>query len=208
MLQNRVNPWGELVAVSDRGTLMGNRGILHNAEKRVVHKWQHKSWVTCLLKFGDLQRQKPFSTLDHYSELFFLDEATAFAAGHRPCHYCQRERAQSFKQAWCAANHPCSAFVPQGDLDAQLHRERTTPTGVKVTFEALAGELPLGTMFAIADTSYLVSPRGYHPWSFGGYGSTHPLSPDTLVQVLTPKSVVAAFRHGFTPKMHTSAERQ
>lgn len=205
MLQNRVNPWGELVAVSDRGALMGNRGILHSADKRVVRKWQHKAWVTCLLKFGDLQRPKPFSTLDNYSELFFLDEATAFAAGHRPCHFCQRERAQSFKQSWCAANHPGSAFVPQGDLDAQLHRERTTRTGIKVTFEAFAGELPLGTMFSMGETSYLVSPRGYLPWSFGGYHPAIALSPDTLVQVLTPKSVVDAFRHGFSPAVHPSA---
>lgn len=205
MLRNRVNPLGELVAVSDRGTLMGNRGILHNEVKNIVRRWQHKSWVTCLLTFGDLKRPTPFSTLDNYSELFFLDEATAFAAGHRPCHFCQRERAKSFKQAWCAANHPGTAFVPQGELDAQLHRERTTRTGMKVTFEVRAGELPFGTMFSIGETSYLISPQGFLPWSFGGYGSSHPLSTDAVVKVLTPMSVVSAFRQGFSPGVHFSA---
>lgn len=207
MLQNRVSPWGELVAVSDRGALMGNRGILHNEDKEIVRRWQHKAWVTCLLKFGNLQRPKPFSTTDNYSELFFLDEATAFAAGHRPCHYCQRQRAKQFKDAWCAANHPESAFVPQGDLDAQLHRERTTRTGAKVTFEARAGELPLGTMFSMGESSYLVSTQGFLPWSFGGYGASVALSNGDLVAVLTPRSVVEAFRQGFLPDVHPSAMR-
>lgn len=205
MLQNRVKPTGELVAVSDRGALMGNRGILHNQDKKVVRKWQHKSWVTCLLTFGDLQRPKPFSTLDNYSELFFLDEATAFAAGHRPCHFCQRDRAKQFKDAWSAANKPGAGFVPQGDLDAQLHRERTTRTGVKVTFEERAGELPFGTMFSVGEACYLVSKTGYLLWSFGGYGPGRTLSQDALVTVLTPKSVVAAFRQGFLPDVHPSA---
>ena len=86
MLQNRVNPWGALCAVSDRGQLMGNQGILHNEHNNIVRAWKHKAWVTCLLQFKDIQRPKPFSQ-GNYSELFFLDEVTAFAAGHRPCNF-------------------------------------------------------------------------------------------------------------------------
>jgi len=205
MLQNRVNPWGELVAVREYGTLMGNRGILHNADQRIVRQWQHKAWVTCLLEFGGLRRPKPFSTTDNYSELFFLDEATSFAAGHRPCHYCQRGRAKLFKQAWCAAHNDGTTFVSQGDMDSQLHRERASRKGQKVTYQERAGVLPFGTMFTTGHQSYLVTPRGFLTWSFAGYGAGQQIDVETVVAVLTPKSTVAAFNQGFTPKVHPSA---
>ena len=98
MFQNRVDPWGAFHAVSNRGTLMGNRGILHNAEQVIVSRWKSKRWLTCALHFKVIRRQV-FSP-GNYSELFFLDEATAFAAGHRPCNDCRRDRLKDFREAW------------------------------------------------------------------------------------------------------------
>lgn len=82
---------------------MGNRGILHDDGNRIVRPWAHKAWVTCLLEFNGVKRPKPFSP-GNYSELFFMDEATAFAAGHRPCAHCQRARHREFKDSWVRAN--------------------------------------------------------------------------------------------------------
>src|SRR5690606_20009325 len=101
-LQNRVDPWGRLNAVRARGTLMGNRGILHDDAGRIVRPWKGKAWIACALHWKDWQRT-PF-TPGTWSELFFLDEATAFAAGHRPCKLCRRVRHLEFKRAWLAAN--------------------------------------------------------------------------------------------------------
>ncbi len=95
-LQNRVDPWGYLRATSARGSLMGNRGILHNQEKRIVRPWAHKAWIACLLSYGSVRRA--VFAPGNYSELFFLDEATALSAGHRPCGQCQRERYRLFKE--------------------------------------------------------------------------------------------------------------
>jgi hypothetical protein len=205
MLQNRVNPWGQLVAVADRGTLMGNRGILHNEHKQIVRKWAHKSWVCCSVKFGDLVRPKPFSTPNNYSELFFLDEATAFAAGHRPCNFCRRERTQAFKSAWVGANRPGPLPVSLKDIDTVMHRERTARSGEKLTFREQLSELPVGAMFALGETAYVVSDHGFLPWSFAGYGQPQELDPGQAVDVLTPRSVVNAFGAGYVPVLHASA---
>ncbi|EOD5215689.1 hypothetical protein [Pseudomonas aeruginosa] len=206
MLQNRVDPSGQLHAVSDRGALMGNRGILHNAENQIIRPWAHKSWVTCLLSYKNIKRSKPFSA-GNYSELFFLDEATAFAAGHRPCSYCQRERSKLFKAAWLNANAPCTEHsdISMPKLDAQLHKERSLRGGTKITYQESAGTLPKGAMFAHNGSFFLASENGYLPWTFSGYGSAIDLSPTTSVSVLTPKSIVAAFTHGFQPYLHPSA---
>lgn len=102
-LQNRVDPSGRLCAVQSRGMLMGNRGILHNDRNEIIKPRAHKAWVTCLLEYKGIKRPKPFSK-GSYSELFFLDEATAFAAGHLPCAYCQRARHLAFKASWVRAN--------------------------------------------------------------------------------------------------------
>ena len=206
MLQNRVDPWGQLRAVPYRGTLMGNRGILHDSQNRIVRPWDRKSWVACLLSYKGITRPKPFSQ-GNYSELFFLDEATAFAAGHRPCTFCQRERSKLFKDAWVKANLPADerAIFPMRALDAWLHGDRVAKGGAKVTFEAQVSELPSGALFAHAGAAYLVDGDRYLPWSFEGYSEAQTLSPSTGVSVLTPRSVVAAIRHGFHPLVHSSA---
>ena len=206
MLQNRVDPSGKLHAVADRGTLMGNRGILHNADNEIVRPWARKSWVFCLLSYKNIKRAKPFST-GSYSELFFLDEATAFAAGHRPCSYCQRERSKLFKAVWLDANMPCAEHSNIGlpKLDAQLHKERALRGGKKVTYQESLASLPKGTIFENNYKFFLVGTNGYLPWSFSGYGSAVDLNPNTMVSVLTPKSIVATFKHGFQPHLHPSA---
>jgi len=205
-LQNRVDPWGRLCANPARGALMGNRGILHDDENRIVRPWAHKAWVTCLLEFKSIKRSKPFSP-GNYSELFFIDEATAFAAGHRPCAYCQRERHLKFKQAWVRANvaEKTDAAISMTDIDRLLHAERAAKGGAKVRFDAALSSLPVGVMFEHQDTAYLVSPRGFLPWSFNGYGERIDMDADATVAVLTPRSVVQTFAHGFEPKFHSSA---
>ena len=205
-LQNRVDPWGRLRVNPARGALMGNRGILHDDENKIVRPWAHKAWVTCLLEFKSIKRAKPFSP-GNYSELFFIDEATAFAAGHRPCAYCQRERHLKFKEAWVRANvaDKTGAQISMTDVDRLLHAERARKGGAKVTFDAVLGSLPVGVMFEHQDAAYLVSPRGFLPWSFSGYGERTDMDTASTVAVLTPRSMVQAFAHGFEPKLHGSA---
>ena len=205
-LQNRVDPWGQLHAVPSKGTLMGNRGILHDEENKIVRPWAHKAWVTCLLQYNGIKRPKPFSP-GNYSELFFIDEATAFAAGHRPCAYCQRARHLEFKDAWVRANVAdelrASTLMPA--IDRVLHAERCVPGGRKVTFDAPLVELPLGAIFEHEEAAYLVAAAGYLPWSFDGYGAAKGIGGAAVVKVLTPQSIIRAFEAGFTPIVHQSA---
>lgn len=205
MLQNRVDPWGRLCRVEARGTLMGNRGILHNERQEIVRQSARTAWVTCELAYQGWRRPKPFSTLNNYSELFFLDEATAFAAGHRPCTTCRRERSTAFKTAWRAANAPDSSAVSLADIDKVLKAERTDSKGKKITHEARVGDLPAGTMVAVDGVAHVVTQRGLLPWSFSGYGVLQRFRPESMVEVITPRSVVGAFRHGFEPELHPSA---
>ena len=100
--QNRVTPFGEIVAVPERGTMMGNRGRLHDEDGRIRRPWQVKRWLICLLEFNGRHRQ--VMAPDRYTELFFLDEATALAAGHRPCFECRRKSYNAFVDAWAVGN--------------------------------------------------------------------------------------------------------
>ena len=204
-LQNRVDPRGALHAVAEHGTLMGNRGILHDADNKIVKQWQHKSWVTCLLEFGGLKRT-PF-TPNNYSELFFLDEATALAAGHRPCGFCQRGRYRLFKDIWFKANTSQDDATSRaiGAIDKSLHAERAMQGGGKKTYSALLAELPFGAIFESEGSIYLNGSTGPLPWSFRGYGAPVKLPPSTSVQVLTPPSLVRMFQNGFTPRVHVTA---
>lgn len=206
MLRNRIDPAGQFHAVPDRGTLMGNRGILHDEQNQIVRPWAHQHWVFCRLEFKVIKRPKPFSE-GNYSELFFLDEATAFSAGHRPCNYCQRERTQEFKECWGKANLPVEQRSLQtlDALDKRLHKERAVRGGMKIVFSGNVDELPVGTMFSHAGAMFAVCEAGYRKWSFSGYGRTESIPTGTAVSILTPQSVVAAFRTGFVPQMHASA---
>lgn len=206
-LQNRVDPWGELHAhPSKAGTRMGNRGILHDASKRIVRRSDRNAWVCCVPKFKGVDR-KPLFQPNRYSELFFLDEATAFAAGHRPCAYCQRARFDEFKAAWIQARHPSSnGTVLVRDIDAPLHAARYARGGVKVTYTAGAADLPEGTLFEVLGVAYLKRRDGYRAWSFEGYGEPTTLPESSAVTVLTPRPFVDTFAAGLRPLVHASAE--
>lgn len=204
-LQNRITPFGRLEAAAARGAWMGNRGILHNARREIVAQWRSKAWITCRLDWPGVHRAV-FSP-HTWSELFFLDEATAFAAGHRPCAYCRRARYNTFKQAWCAANprllatpHPRATAI-----DARLHLERVTRRGEKVTWRTRFGALPDGAFIELDGAAWLVWQGRVWPWSHAGYGRARPpLAAGAAVSVLTPASIVALFRTGFTPQVHPS----
>ncbi len=209
-LQNRVDPWGVLHAVPARGTLMGNRGILHDDQNRIVRPWAGKAWLSCLLTPPFEQKRSPFSE-GTYSELFFLDEATSFSAGHRPCRSCQRSRYDTFKAAWSAvhaASTPSGAsttWLPIAAIDAVLHAERIGPDRSKRTHPAALADLPDGTVYQRGGEAWLVWRGRSLRWSFAGYQEA--IEPPTAgeVAVLTPPSVVALFRTGFRPEVHPTA---
>ena len=198
-LQNRVDPWGKLNAVSQYGTLLGNRGRLHD-DRKLIKQFAGKAWITCILG-GESGRGKVFGP-SGYSELFFLDEATAFASGHRPCAQCRRPRYNDFKTAWIEANRENfeKARPAIADIDAVLHRERIAD-GEKVTYPAPIGSLPIGSMFDLGGRAYLVDGECIKKWSFSGYIDAEAPSPETIVSVLTPKSIVTMFARGFQPEI-------
>lgn len=204
-LQNRVDPWGKLNAVAARGAWLGNRGILHDGHKRIIAPWRHKSWIVCELKFKD--RKREVFSAGSYSELFFLDEATALSAGHRPCAECRRARYNEFKAFWCRVNLElaASAFIPVSRIDKQLHIERAARGGGKITFRTEFEHVPEGAFVEIDEAAFLIWRGGLHRWSPHGYiRATHAPSPSDGVTVLTPPSIVRLYQHGFKPQVHAS----
>lgn len=205
-LQNRVTPTGRLEAVPARGAWTGNRGIIHNDRREVVAQWRSKAWITCLLDFQG-RRRKVFSP-GHWSELFFLDEATAFAAGHRPCAYCRRPRYREFVDAWARAN-PGRFDTPRPlatRIDAILHEERVGADRGKRTWRERFDALPPGSFILVDGTPCLLWDGRVLPWSPEGYGA--PLRAPAggqEVEVLTPRSIVGMFRAGFGPQVDGSA---
>ena len=210
--QNRVDPLGQIIATPARGTLMGNRGCLHDAGDRPLRQYQSRRWIICVLDFKGRTRPSPMPP-GHYSSLFFLDEATALAAGHRPCAECQRERFASFRAHWLAANVDmvggAAALVEA--IDLALHRERIGEghrqrDRRKLTYSAALDDLPDGAMVLhnAPDTPYLVHGDALYPWSFAGYGAPVART-GGLAQVLTPRSTVRAIAHGYQPAFHPSS---
>ncbi|MBT6277219.1 MAG: hypothetical protein HOI95_24190 [Chromatiales bacterium] len=206
-LQNRVSPSGDIQAVDARGTMMGNRGIIHDYRTRELlsRRWQHQAWICCVLEFKDFQH--PIMGKSRYTELFFLDEATALSAGHRPCAYCRRSDFNAFKRHWVTANRPGHTLnsVKAPDIDRQLHRERTTRNRLKVTFESKLAALPLGTVILNAGSQQLVHGQCVLEWNADGYRKAEPIAAEQLVTVLSPRSIVAAMSAGYRPAIHASA---
>lgn len=206
--QNRVTPFGEIVAISDRGTFMGNRGVLHDAEGRIMRKWQVKRWLVCVLEFRG--RKRTVMTPNRYTELFFLDEATALAAGHRPCAECRHARFLAFRAAWNAA-HPQDGSPPSADaIDRRLHAERLTSERAKRTYTAALDELPDGAFVTLGNEqqqAYLLWKGRLLAWSPSGYAARRMPSKNRRVRVLTPPASVGAIRSGYIPAVHPSAER-
>jgi hypothetical protein len=201
-LQNRVDPYGALHATEQRGAWMGNRGVLHDASKRVVAQWRLRRWITCVLSWKG-RRREVFAP-SRWSELFFLDEATALSAGHRPCAECRRSRYVEFRAAWDAGRRRRDApsrFLRADAIDRVLHAERLDRAGRKKTYRATLSSLPDGTMVERAGLPQLVWRGRLRPWSFGGYGRGVDVAPDEVVVVLTPRSIVGAIRAGFAPQV-------
>lgn len=194
-LRNRVTPFSELVAVNDRGSLMGNRGVLHDAQARIVRHSQGRRWICCLTEFTG-RRRTPM-TPGHYTELFFLDEATALAAGHRPCHECRRADALRFRDAWARAAGK-APDTPLAELDRALHADRLEAPGRMRRWEARAADLPDGAMVAAGGTALLLWRGAVHAWSPGGYGPPG-RPPDGPVTVVTPRTICAAIAAGYAP---------
>ena len=174
---------------------MGNRGRLHDAEKRIVRPWQVRRWITCVLRFKD--RHREVFTPNRYTELFFLDEATALAAGHRPCAECRRARYEEFRDLL--------AVRTADEIDRALHADRLDQDGRKRTYRAALRSLPDGTMVEDRGAPHLLWRGKLWPWSFSGYGAGVALT-GTEVDVLTPRSIVSAIRAGFVPQVDPSAD--
>jgi len=205
--QNRVTPFGDLIATPERGTLMGNRGgCLHDTTQRIVRPFASRRWIVCLLEFKG--RRRAVMTPGRYTELFFLDEATALAAGHRPCAECQRARYDLFREHWAAANPDLatSARVSADDMDRVLHAERLGAGGTKRTYRERLSRLPAGVMVADHEhRAFLVHERGLLRWTPGGYADRESGGDDPELSVLTPRSVVRAIAGGFPVAVRPSA---
>jgi len=207
-LQNRVDPWARPHAHPSRAaTQFGNRGILHNAQRAITKPWVGKAWVCCDPGFKGIDR-RPLFQPGRYSELFFLDEATAFAAGHRPCAHCRRSRYTEFKAAWAAVH--CVARAPGelniSEIDAHLHQSRASRGGGKITYTAPMASLPDGTFIDVDGTAYLLNRGKPLRWSFDGYSTNLHLPAAAEVTVLTPRPLVSLFARGFRPFVHASVD--
>ena len=207
-LQNRVTPTSEIVADPARGMFMGNRGILHDAPGQLgAARWRHCSWICCQLSFKN--RRRTLMAPHRYTELFFLDEATALAAGHRPCFECRRGAFREFQAAWRRVfrTTDCSAAA----MDRVLHRARVEPrTRRQIRLEAPLNDLPDG-VFVLLDqapsTPLLVLGDRLLPWRASGYASARPRPAAIDCRVLTPAPTVAVIRAGYVPSLHPAAGR-
>ncbi len=201
-LQNRVTPTGDIIATPERGLFTGNRGIIHDPATRTLlrKRWSSPAWLTCLCEFRG--RRREVMARRSWTELFFLDEATALAAGHRPCFYCRREDANRFRAAWEAGNG--ASGVHASEIDAVLHRERLDRGRKRLhPLPAPIAELPDGAMVQAGDTSFLILQGRPLPWSFGGYGAAG----DEIgaAMLLTPPSTLRVILAGYKPVLHPSA---
>jgi hypothetical protein len=201
-LQNRVTPQGDIVSTPHRGLFTGNRGIIHDPVTKTLlnRRWSNPAWLTCVCEFRG--RRRDVMGGRSWTELFFLDEATAFAAGHRPCFYCRRDDANRFRAAWEAGNGVADVLAPE--IDAVLHRERLDRRNKRLhALPVPLVELPDGAMVQEGPESYLIMQGRALQWSLGGYRETQGAIKDALL--LTPPSTLRAFGAGYRPVLHPSA---
>jgi len=199
-LQNRVTPFGQLVALPERGTLMGNRGgRIHDASRCIAGRlWTSRRWIACELAWKDVRRTVMG---EGYTELFFLDEVTALAAGHRPCFYCRRPDARAFA-ACCEA---ALGEPPTADaMDLRLHAERLDGRG-KRRHRRAAEVLPDGAVYAEGEDAFALAGGRRLGWTPGGWTTAGP-RPTGVVEVLTAPLVLAALEAGYRPRWHSSAD--
>jgi hypothetical protein len=204
-LQNRVTPLGDLIASPARGLVYGNRGSLHDESGRIRRRYATKRWIACRLEFKGWQRG-PLLQPGRFTELFFLDEATAFAAGHRPCALCRREDYIRFSAIWRGL-HPDQ--IGADAMDAELHTERIDPeTGACLLRATRLGDLPDGAFVLHQGEPRLVLGRRLLTWTPAGYTAPRPRGDGAQVQLITPPSLVAVLRTGWkgaVPLVHPSA---
>ena len=196
-LQNRVTPFGEIAALAGRGSMMGNRGILHDDARRIVRPWQVKRWIACVLEFRG--RRRAVMQPHRYTELFFLDEAAAFAAGHRPCAECRHADFLRFRNLWSEA---IGGSLNADFIDARLHADRLIGRRKRTYFDTLAA-LPDGAYVAERGKAWLVWDAALFEWSDSGYVSRRPRPARAEVEVLTPRAAVAVLRSGYRPMLQS-----
>jgi hypothetical protein len=205
-LRNRVTPLGELVADPARGLVYGNRGCLHDAHGVIRRRYAGRRWIACRLEFKGWERG-PLLQPGRFTELFFLDEATAFAAGHRPCALCRRKDYVRFGELW-AELHPGRRGADA--IDAQLHAERIDPeTGGHRLHPAEIGELPDGAFVLSDGAPRLVLGRELRRWTPAGYTERIPRPGAGRVASITPPSLVGILAAGWggdVPLLHPSRE--
>src|ERR1700688_3280776 len=202
-LQNRVTPSGDIIATPHRGMFTGNRGIIHDpATKTLARRWANKAWLTCVCEFRG--RRRVVMGARSWTALFFLDEATALAAGHRPCGYCRRRDLLAFAAASQAAQSLARRPWAR-EMDAVLHRERVGRSRRQVTRTMDAWQLPDGVMIRAAGGMGLLLGGQLRAWSLTGYGATDGARVSGPVEVLTPPTIVGALAAGYRPMLHPSA---
>jgi hypothetical protein len=201
-LQNRVTPTGDIIATPHRGLFTGNRGIIHDPETKTLltRRWASQAWLTCVCEFRGRRREVMGGR--SWTELFFLDEATALAAGHRPCFFCRRDDAIRFRAAWEEGNGV--ARVRARDIDAVLHRERLSGGKKRLHPSTMPlEELPDGAMVQQGTESFLMVRGRALLWSPAGYRQASNVPQDAML--LTPPSTVRALGAGYQPLLHPSA---
>ncbi|MFN3210732.1 MAG: hypothetical protein ACE369_17360 [Roseovarius sp.] len=195
-LQNRVLPTGEIAAIPVRGSLMGNRGILHDDDRQLGKaRWRHPHWVTCLLEFKG--RRRALMQPRNYTELFFLDEPTALAAGHRPCGECRRAAFRRFVALFHAANGTATL----AEIDRLMHRDRVSRTRAQLRHTAPLDTLPDGAFVLHDDAPHLVWGPHLRRYTPQGYTASLP-RPSGPALALTPACTIAALAAGYRPQPH------
>ena len=208
-LQNRVNPFSTLISTPERGAWTGNRGVIHNERKEIIKNHAVKYWITCVLDYKDARRS--VMSPNRWTELFFLDEATAFAAGHRPCGFCRHADFKRFKELWLKANgeqYGLTNKTKMDIIDAIIHQERLDKNGLQKTFKSILTALPDGTFitFDEMEKANLWFQQNLYEWSFSGYTKVFQFEKNQEVTVLTPLSYVAVFKAGYVPEVHFSVK--
>ena len=198
--QNRVTPFGDIVALPGRGLMMGNRGILHDDHGNIVRSSQVRRWLACVTAFRGRHRMvmQPHS----YTELFFLDEATALSAGHRPCAECRHRDYQRFRSLW----ESCFGAPATADsMDAELHANRLAG-GRKRTYRDDLANLPDGSYIMLEGKAWLVWGPKLMAWSDSGYADWRPRPSRGEIEVLTPRPIVSILAAGYRTAIHPTAE--
>jgi hypothetical protein len=203
-LQNRVTPFGDLVASPKRGLMFGNRGVLHNGERRIVRYHQGRRWIVCVLEFRG--RHRDVMTPGSYTELFFLDEATALAAGHRPCAECRRPEYNAFRRCWRNWDTRSGwRLLSADEMDTQLHQDRLVDRRTRRTYQEEITALPDGVFIVHDGEAWLLWEWEILHWTLGGYDRRQPRPGADIVTVLTPQATVRTIAAGYVPVVHPSA---